>query len=72
MAHEHEQLHGFIECPTEKSPWFKKENKERFDYVREITSLSRPPGSHGCKLTEIIPGEKEQILKYMSVLGLDI
>jgi len=31
-------------------------SRSTFEGIRKITSDVRPPGTHGCKLTEVIPG----------------
>lgn len=47
---------SFIPLKPEDSPWFSPAALPRLNEVREITSWKRPPGSHGCKLTEIVQG----------------
>lgn len=49
--------HAFVPTAAEDSPYFTPEYVPLFKEVREVTSYKRPPGSHGCQLTEIVPGK---------------
>jgi len=46
----------FIVKDPEVSPYYVATDKPRFEAVRAITTKTRPPGAHGCKVTEIVPG----------------
>ena len=48
--------HAFKSTKAEDSADYKEEYMVLFEQVREITTNVRPPGTHGCKLTEIVPG----------------
>ena len=48
--------HTFKSTKPEDSADYKEEYLVLFEQVREITTKVRPPGTHGCKLTEIVPG----------------
>lgn len=48
--------HAFKPTKPEDSPYYNEEYMVKFEQVRAITTKVRPPGTHGCKLTEIVPG----------------
>ena len=48
--------HAFVPTNPEDSPYYNLDYLPLFKEVREVTSYKRPPGSHGCQLTEIVPG----------------
>jgi protein-tyrosine phosphatase len=47
---------AFKVIPTEQSPWYSEDKMAKFALVRGVTTYDRPPGGHGCKLVEIVPG----------------
>ena len=48
--------HVFKKVTPQESPNYSAEAMPLFEKVREITSTTRPPGTHGCRMTEIVPG----------------
>ena len=56
MEHTDHKHPAFLPQEPENSPWFKPELLPRLNAVREITTWTRPAGTHGCKLTEVVPG----------------
>lgn len=54
----------------ENSSWYSPDKMAKFAAVRAITSETRPPGSHGCKLVEIIPGISHIFLPFVASTSL--
>lgn len=48
--------HAFVPTNPEDSPYYNADYLPLFKEIREVTTYKRPPGTHGCQLTEIVPG----------------